>query len=59
MRKNDARKLDHKTLEELRMRVVKRVQDVKAQKFWRRLSTWIAPLSTAGWRAIAMAAGMV
>jgi len=27
MRKNDARKLDHKTLEELRMRVVKRVQD--------------------------------
>ena len=27
MRKNDARRLDHKTLEELRMRVVKRVQD--------------------------------
>jgi transposase len=27
MRKNDARKLDHKTLEELRIRVVKRVQD--------------------------------
>ena len=26
MRKNDARQLDHKTLEELRMRVVKRVQ---------------------------------
>ena len=28
---------------------------VKAQKFWRRLSTSIAPLSTAGWRAIATA----
>jgi len=27
MRKNDARKLDHKTLEELRTRVVKRVQE--------------------------------
>jgi transposase len=27
MKKNDARKLDHKTLEELRIRVVKRVQE--------------------------------
>ncbi len=27
MRKNDARKLDHKTLEEMRIRVVKRVQE--------------------------------
>ncbi|MGA9823597.1 MAG: transposase [Methylocystis sp.] len=27
MRRNDARKLDHKTLEELRMRVVKRVRE--------------------------------
>ncbi len=27
MKKNDARKLDHRTLEEMRIRVVKRVQD--------------------------------
>ena len=27
MRKDDARKLDHKTLEEMRMRAVKRIQD--------------------------------
>jgi len=57
MRKNDARKLDHKTLEELRMRVVKRCRMVKAQKFWRRLST--GSLTVYGLARYRQAAGMV
>jgi transposase len=60
MRKNDARKLDHKTLEELRMRVVKRVQDgaspeVLAKALDLHRSTvygWLARYRQGGWNGL-------
>ena len=60
MRKNDARKLDHKTLEELRMRVVKRVQDGESPEVLAKAldldrSTvygWLARYRQGGWSGL-------
>ena len=60
MRKNDARKLDHKTLEELRMRVVKRVQDGESPEVLAKAldldrSTvygWLARYRQGGWNGL-------
>ena len=60
MRKDDARKLDHKTLEEFRVRVVKRVQDgespeVLAQVLGLNRSTvygWLARYRRGGWNGL-------
>jgi transposase len=57
MTKNDARKLDHKTLEELRIRVVKRVQDGESPEVIAKIlgldrSTvygWLARYRRGGW----------
>jgi len=55
--KERRRKLDHKTLEELRMRVVKRVQDGESPEVLAKASTWIVHVYGC-WRAIARPAGM-
>ena len=60
MRKNDARKLDHKTLEELRIRVVKRVQDGESPEVLAKAldldrSTvygWLARYRQGGWNGL-------
>lgn len=60
MRKNDARKLDHKTLEEMRMRVVKQVQEgespeVLARALGLNRSTvygWLARYRRGGWNGL-------
>ena len=60
MRKNDARRLDHKTLEELRMRVVKRVQDGESPEVLAKAldldrSTvygWLARYRQGGWNGL-------
>src|ERR1019366_9991532 len=60
MRKNDARKLDHKTLEELRMRVVKRAQDGESPEVLAKAldldrSTvygWLARYRQGGWNGL-------
>ena len=60
MRKNDARKLDHETLEELRMRVVKRVQDGESPEVLAKAldldrSTvygWLARYRQGGWNGL-------
>jgi transposase len=60
MRKNDARKLDHKTLEEMRVRVVKRVQEgespeVLAHVLGLNRSTvygWLARYRRGGWNGL-------
>ena len=60
MRKNDARKLDHKTLGELRMRVVKRVQDGESPEVLAKAldldrSTvygWLARYRQGGWNGL-------
>lgn len=60
MRKNDARKLDHKTLEEMRIRVVKRVQEgespeVLADVLGLNRSTvygWLARYRRGGWHGL-------
>ncbi|MGA3065115.1 MAG: helix-turn-helix domain-containing protein [Methylocystis sp.] len=60
MRKNDGRKLDHKTLEELRMRVVKRVQDGESPEVLAKAldldrSTvygWLARYRQGGWNGL-------
>jgi len=60
MRKNDARKLDHKTLEELRIRVVKRVQDGESPEVLAKVldldrSTvygWLARYRQGGWNGL-------
>jgi len=60
MMKNDARKLDHKTLEELRIRVVKRVQDGESPEVIAKIlgldrSTiygWLARYRRGGWDAL-------
>jgi hypothetical protein len=56
MRKDDARKLDHKTLEEMRVRVVKRVQEGESPEVLAHIST--DPLCMDGWRVIGAVAGM-
>jgi len=60
MRKNDARRLDHKTLEEMRIRVVKRVQEgespeVLAHVLGLNRSTvygWLARYRRGGWNGL-------
>jgi transposase len=60
MRKNDARKLDHKTLEELRIRVVGRVQEGESPEGLAKIldldrSTiygWLARYRQGGWNAL-------
>jgi transposase len=57
MKKNDARKLDHRTLEEIRIRVVKRVQDGESPEIIAKIlgldrSTvygWLARYRRGGW----------
>src|ERR1700674_3880468 len=57
MRKDDARKLDHKTLEQMRMRAVKRIQDGESPEIIARVlgvdrSTvygWLARYRRGGW----------
>ena len=57
MRKNDARKLDHRTLEEMRIRIVKRVQDGESPEIIAKIlgldrSTvygWLARYRRGGW----------
>jgi transposase len=57
MKKNDARKLDHRTLEEMRIRVVKRVQDDESPEIIAKIlgldrSTvygWLARYRRGGW----------
>jgi transposase len=57
MKKNDARKLDHRTLEEMRIRVVKRVQDGESPEIIAKIlgldrSTvygWLARYRRGGW----------
>jgi hypothetical protein len=58
MRKDDARKLDHKTLEEMRMRAVKRIQDGESPAIIVRVLSTGRPY-TDGWRDTGVAAGMV
>ena len=60
MRKDDARKLDHKTLEEMRMRAVKRIQDGESPEMIARVlgvdrSTvygWLARYRRGGWNGL-------
>ena len=60
MRKDDARKLDHKTLEEMRTRIVKRIQggespEVLAKAMGLNRSTvygWLAQYRQGGWGAL-------
>src|SRR5450755_3659989 len=60
MRNDDARKLDHKTLEEMRMRAVKRIQDGESPEIITRVlgvdrSTvygWLARYRRGGWGAL-------
>ena len=60
MRKDDARKLDHKTLEEMRMRAVKRIQDGERPAIIARVlgvdrSTvygWLARYRRGGWNGL-------
>jgi transposase len=60
MRKDDARKLDHKTLEEMRMRAVKRIQDGESPEIVARVlgvdrSTvygWLARYRRGGWNGL-------
>ena len=60
MRKDDARKLDHKTLEEMRVRVVKRVQEGKSPEVLAHVlglnrSTvygWLARYRRGGWNGL-------
>src|ERR1019366_8464909 len=60
MRKDDARKLDHKTLEEMRMRAVKRIQDGESPEIFTRVlgvdrSTvygWLARYRRGGWNGL-------
>ena len=60
MRKDDARKLDHKTLEEMRMRAVKRIQDGESPGIIARVlgvdrSTvygWLARYRRGGWNGL-------
>ena len=60
MRKNDARKLDHKTLEELRIRVVKRVQEGESPEVLAKVLGldrttvygWLARYRQGGWNAL-------
>ena len=60
MRKDDARKLDHKTLEEMRMRAVKRIQDGESPGVVARVlgvdrSTvygWLARYRRGGWNGL-------
>ncbi len=60
MRKDDARKLDHKTLEEMRMRAVKRIQDGESPEIIARVlgvdrSTvygWLARYRRGGWNGL-------
>lgn len=60
MRKDDARKLDHKTLEEMRIRAVKRIQDGESPEIIARVlgvdrSTvygWLARYRRGGWNGL-------
>src|SRR5450631_3886036 len=60
MRNDDARKLDHKTLEEMRMRAVKRIQDGESPEIITRVlgvdrSTvygWLARYRRGGWNGL-------
>ena len=60
MRKGDARKLDHKTLEEMRMRAVERIQDGESPEIIARVlgvgrSTvygWLARYRRGGWNGL-------
>ena len=60
MRKNDARKLDHKTLEAIRIRAVEQVQAgespevvIKALGFSRVcIYNWLAAYRAGGWQAL-------
>src|SRR6202158_2572503 len=60
MRKDDARKLDHKTLEQMRMRAVKRIQDGESPEIIARVlgvdrSTvygWLARSRRGGWNGL-------
>src|SRR5213593_873082 len=60
MKRRDARALDHKTLEEIRIRAVERVQAgespevvIKALGFTRScIYTWLAAYRTGGWGAL-------
>lgn len=60
MRKDDARKLDHKTLEQMRMRAVKRIQDGESPEIIARVlgvdrSTvygWLARYRRGGWNGL-------
>src|SRR6202521_3209053 len=60
MRKDDARKLDHKTLKQMRMRAVKRIQDGESPEIIARVlgvdrSTvygWLARYRRGGWNGL-------
>ena len=59
MSKDDARKLDHKTLEEMRMRAVKRIQDGESPEIITRV-LGVDRSTVYGWLArYRRAAGMV
>ncbi|MCI0466227.1 MAG: helix-turn-helix domain containing protein [Beijerinckiaceae bacterium] len=58
MRKNDARKLDYKTLEEMRIWVVKRVQEGESPEVLAHVLGLNRSTVYGCWRATGAAAGM-
>ena len=59
MRKDDARKLDHETLEAMRERAVRRVQAGESPEIVAQICGLVAgPRCTAGWRSIGRVDGM-
>jgi hypothetical protein len=57
MRTNDARRLDHATLEAMRERAVRRVQLQDGENLLSMFSVSIVQRSIVGWRSIGVAAG--
>jgi hypothetical protein len=57
MRENDARRLDHKTLEAMRERAVRQVQRGESPEVVALFWGWIGRRSMGGWRATGAAAG--
>jgi hypothetical protein len=57
MRKDDARKLDHKTLEAMREGAVRRVQEGESPEVVARILVWGGPPCTDGWRNTGVVVG--
>jgi hypothetical protein len=57
MRKDDARKLDHKTLEAMREGAVRRVQEGESPEVVARILVWGGPPCTDDWRNTGVVVG--